>query len=294
MSIRATAPKEICWNDIKLEIPPNLEVIVSGEHHLLFEIDFQPILEIRWDSSSKNRKNLKIEKIIQRMEKEFGRQVATVQLPNAILNNHVKYETTWLSWQDDHRLSGAILRCRSCNTLFLIRFLSNHTTQRDTAFSVISSLDCHASNGNGSVWSIQDLRIIIPKSHLLQNYNLAPGLTRLTFSSPGNLLHICRIAPARERLKKQKLTVILKTLLNKQIIENYTVKKEHTIEIQHHPTIFSQIIIRLRRQKPFCWARLWHNVERDRLQGVIMESIRPIDTEILQEVCENYAILPST
>ncbi len=287
-------PKEIAWNGLRLEIPPQWEVIVSGKNHLLFEVDFHPVLELRWDTSTTTPKDNRTGKILKNLQKELELPVVEISPPANLQNNLEKYQTTWLSWRDDRLVTGAILLCRACNTLLLLRLHDPQNAGMDSPVAVLQSLNCHAAQDLHTPWAIQDFRVQLPDAYTLLHYNLAAGFTRLTFSSPGTLLHICRIAPAGERLKQQTLPNILKTLLNTSFIEENVAICDHTVEYQRRPTIFTQIIVRLRRQKPFCWARIWHCKDTDRLLAVVMESIRPIDMTTAQEICKTYAILPST
>ena len=42
--------KLIAWNGIQLQIPVDWDARVSGQRHLVFEKDFQPQLQIRWEN----------------------------------------------------------------------------------------------------------------------------------------------------------------------------------------------------------------------------------------------------
>ncbi len=293
MNIPNTAVKEIQWNGLFVEIPCPWEVIVLGKKTLIFEVDFQPILEIRWETPSKNIKNHTPDKLIQRMEKELKQPIARTLPPSSLQKTTNGFRTTWLSWQEN-QVCAAILHCKNCQTLYLASLHVHPSVEPEESLQVLSSLKCHVAHVNESKWAIQDISFHIPKSLSLQNYNLAAGYTQLTFSAPGNLLHICRIAPAMERLKEQGLPVILRTLLGHDSCTGYSELEGGGLQYHRSPTIFDQILTRLRRKKPFCWARLWHNAEKDRLQAVIIESIRPIDIDTTNEICEKYAILHTT
>ncbi len=289
MTTANTLQREIAWNGLRFETPQQWEVIISGRNHILFESDFQPVLELRWDSSSNQTTEKRIAKIVKKLQKELELPIAEVPFPSAWKDGLEGYEQTWLSWRDDKLVTGAVLLCEKCGTLLLLRFF--HTD--NSPLEMLTTLHCHVDKGNVTPWSIQDFKLSLPKPFSLLHYNLAAGFTRLSFSAPRAILHVCRIAPARERLKRQKLQNILKTLLGVPDLDENADILRHTVEYYRSPSIFSQIIIRLRRQKPFCWARIWHCEDSDRLLAVIMESIRPIDVSTVHAICETYEITPT-
>ncbi len=293
MTTLNTLLKEIAWNGLSLVIPHQWEVIISGKNHLLFESDFQPVFELRWDSSSTQTTEKRIAKIVMKLQKELELPIAEVPFPSEWQDGLDGYAQTWLSWRVDKQVTGAVLLCKKCGTLLLLRFFHSGNAQKSSPVEMLTTFHCHNDKGHDTPWSIQDFKLLLPDPFKLLHYNIAAGFTRLSFSSPGAILHVCRIAPARERLKGQELQNILKTLLDTPDLEENVEILPNTVEYHSSPSIFSQIIVRLRRQKPFCWARIWHCEESDRLLAVIMESIRPINISTVHAICETYEILPS-
>jgi len=49
--------RQVGWNGIRLTVPGPWEAHLGGHNHLIFEEDFSPILEIRWQKVRKRRGN---------------------------------------------------------------------------------------------------------------------------------------------------------------------------------------------------------------------------------------------
>ena len=50
--------RHIAWNGVRLDIPCAWDARVSGQRHLIFEKDFEPQLQIRWEKVEKNAREL--------------------------------------------------------------------------------------------------------------------------------------------------------------------------------------------------------------------------------------------
>jgi hypothetical protein len=123
------------------------------------------------------------------------------------------------------------------------------------------------------------------------NYTMAAGLTTLHFQKDNVTLHICRLAPASVRLQRNSLDEIFSSLLD--------VKKDTDLEWQNsgtrvrcrrNPGLFRQMQLRLQRKKPFQLATLRHDPTTDRLLGVFMEGIYPLDEQLHHEISASYEI----
>ncbi len=291
MKWNPSTQRKICWNGLELKISCQWEAIVLGKSHLLFENDFQPVLELRWNSQKTPSKSDKLSKIIQKLQKELDLPITETSTPMYDKNLPKEFSKTWLTWHADKTISGVILQCHHCGTTLLIRFYHPDNTSQKEIISTLSGIICHRDTIPFTTWAIQDFQIEIPSSYQLENFNLAAGYTNLSFYHDGSTLHICRIAAAQERLLRKPIEEILTTLLTLDQ-PNFKVGEE-AIEYTRNPSIFRQILMRLKRKKPFCWAKLWHYSECDRLLGVIIESIRPVDVEKILKISHSYVIFPT-
>lgn len=60
--------RTIGWNGLTLSCPEKWETIVSGKRHLLFEEDFAPIFELRWQNNNKSS----ADSILRNLQKQTG------------------------------------------------------------------------------------------------------------------------------------------------------------------------------------------------------------------------------
>jgi hypothetical protein len=291
MDQRPNRYKNIHWNGIHLRLPFTWETIFSGKNHLVFENDLQPTLELRWTNNNNQSPEKRKKALIKRLRRELQTPVKEISPPIGDDDLPDFFECTWLSWRNDHIVTGAILSCLKCQTLFLIRFHQFDGTISKIISPLLASIRCHGTTHDKTLWTIQDLRFKIPANYTLQNYNVAAGFTRLSFSAPGSLAHVCRLATASERLKVHNMEMMLSTLLGNPLPEERLSTHSTSVLYQCSPSILSQIFIRLKRHKPFCWAKIWHDITNDRLLVLMVESIRPIDEFEVQQISDSYEII---
>lgn len=116
------------------------------------------------------------------------------------------------------------------------------------------------------------------------------GLTVLQFIDGKKILNICRLALAQKRLEKQELAEIFYSLLGEEKPLGAKHVSESTIRHKESPGLLQQLSLRFQRRKPFKLAAFWQDQENDRLLGVFIEDIKPIDEEIFEKICQQYEI----
>jgi hypothetical protein len=275
------------WNGVTIAAPSSWEAIVSGTNHLHFESELTPIFEIRWEIIPEKSSSNSVHSSIKQIESLSGKKLCAIQIPEFIDSLLPDFEKFCYTWQDQKEAAVLLLYCRSCTTFFLLQFFhdgndSNHPLQ------YIKSLSCHDNSSNERLWSIQDFRVNIPESYPLSGYNLAAGFTKLSFVKKKTILNVCRIAPAAMRLQQQNLESIFAALIELTADEPITNVSETMIRYERFPAIGAQIIMRLRKKKPFCLAALWHDKANDRILGVVMEGLHPLDQQTFNSICNSY------
>lgn len=285
--------KDLHWNGIHLQLPRNWEVIFSGKNHLLLENDFHPILELRWNNATKESIPKQKKRIEKQMARELPGSIYEIETPQKFHQLPANFETFWYSRHEHGDASTAILSCKTCPTLVLLRFHEYHQDISVTLYQILSSLRCHPHGSTGQLqpWTIQDLHFTLPESYSLKNYTIGAGFTSLTFSEPGTTLHVCRLATAAERLKKHDMISILGLLLDTEPEISELEVLSTALIYSRKPSIPRQIFMRIKRRKPFCWAKIWHDNVNDRLLALIIESIRPIDQDKAHVILESYEII---
>lgn len=293
----AKANRLIGWNGVQLHIPHNWEVRVSGQRHLIFEKDFQPQLQVRWEKPAQSKS-----KALQQRATHFASRMGRIIEEN-------KLPPAWRQLKDFFRLltcyegtsgmlEGGIFLCTDGRTLVLFQlFLPDPAARTAVSDGIIAEIrDSLATvlcrNDPETLWRMQDFSLILPVSYTLQDYTFAAGLTRMSFTNGDIFMQTCTLGPADSRLAQQSLKEILITLVGTADLQTVTDKENTSCEGYRNPTIGRQVLLRLRREKSFVRAKIWHAVAGNRLLAVVLFSNRPIPLTTIHDICRRYEIIP--
>ncbi len=282
--------RQIGWNGIRLTVPAAWETRLGGHNHLIFEADFSPLLEIRWQKSSK-RKSSRSQSIFKRIKKTVT-ALHEKDLPLEWSFLEDRYYVNCYSKLNDLSFDTGVCVCRQCQTLLLFQLSSQEKKNGQLLVNCLKSLSCHHCEADDpTFWSLQDFQLKLPPSYSLIDYSFAPGLTRISFRSRHIVLHTCKLAPADARLTSQPLEKILKSLADIPDLPVQFGKNENICMGHRTPTIGRQLILRFKRIKPFVLAEIRHDSANNRLLAIILESLRPIPPETSQSIYNNYEII---
>jgi hypothetical protein len=278
----------IAWNGVSLYCPADWDLRVSGLRHLVFEKDFQPQLQIRWEKASKQTPN----HLRERLTGLGGETISIIpenDLPTDWLKLKEKFASVSVYREESGAMGGGICFCRHCNTVVLFQLLSQDRTLPKEAGNCIATLSCH--NDHDILWRVQDFSLLTPEAFILQDYTFGAGLTRLSFINRHLYLQTCKLAPADTRLSLQSLAEILLALTGTTTLEIVTDEDNKHCTGYRRPSIARQILLRLRREKPFLLAKAWHDTESNRLLAVVLSSNRPIARTTADKLCKHYEIV---
>ncbi len=280
--------KETGWNGLAFQCPRNWDTIVSGDNHLLFEDNFQPVLEMRWNRGKEDTTNT--EKTILRNLKKDNALFPAKSIPASWQSITDRYSVHLLLKATDEAPSAALLCCRNCGVTILITFFETLPAAHPNIATLFSTLCCHDSADNKTLWAIQDFRLVLSDSYQLTSYNFGAGLTRLTFNKRSLILHICRLAPASQRLQKMDLAELLMVLGDIVVAKETITQTKNMVSHASHPPIYKQILLRMKRKLPFHEMRLRHHPECDRLTGIFLFDKKPIPRESVSPILTHYEI----
>jgi hypothetical protein len=277
------------WNTLTLSCPARWETIITGTTHLLFEENFQPVLELRWEKEKKQSKH-SIEATLHKIAEETGLPVQE-SLPPHWKKLKERYAIKLLADNATKECKAAILICKECGTTLLLYFFHDLATKHHwDLINVLSSISCHEQNNREkTLWAIQDFQILLPKSFKLSGHNFGAGLTRLSFIDSGGLtMHLCRLAGASQRLQTSSMLTLLNLLGDLNIPEEDAQHLESSVSHCSYPSIFQQIRSRIKREQPFHWVILRHHPEYDRLSGLFFFDKRPIPDKTISTILDSY------
>jgi len=278
----------ISWNGIQLRIPATWDERVTGKHHLVFEKDFQPQLQIRWEKSGYLRPETLVKKRGQFIGWE-GSVIPEDLLPRSLRQLKVQFSGLSCYQGESGRIEGGMFFCRESGTLILFQLLAMGPE------FLVEAADCLATIsyplGPDTLWQVQDWSLTVPALFQLQDYGFGAGLSRLSFSAAACTLQTCILGPADIRLSQQPLDQILLRLTGSSNLKLTCGKHGSFCQGYRDPSIQSQILLRLRREKPFIRNKIWHDAAANRLLAVILSSKRPISMEMIDMICSGYEII---
>ncbi|KJR99924.1 MAG: hypothetical protein VR65_14805 [Desulfobulbaceae bacterium BRH_c16a] len=283
----------IAWNGVRLVIPEFWETRVAAPCHLVFEEEFQPLLQLRWQKKTDNSpKNL--QQIISAFSEQAETVIATGELTGQWLQHESKFEIFACSGDKNGTLSGGIFCCPKCHTLFQFQIFTDTQPVRRQAsgnaiVNCLATLSCHGHREE--LWRIQDFSLSTPPAFSLTDYSFGAGLTRLSFHTHDLKLDTCKLAPADVRLSRQSLAEILLTLTAAPDLEIRESPDTESCEGFRTPGITSRVLLRMRRNKPFVRAGIRHDSTHNRLLALVITGSRPIPGDMLPTLAGNYAIV---
>jgi hypothetical protein len=280
----------IAWNGVQLYIPADWEARVSGHRHLVFEKDFQPQLQIRWEKPAQQSSDY-LQKRSLHFAEQMGSIISDKEVPPQFQQVKDIFGRVTCYRNASGMLEGGILVCTDHHTLVLFQIFSPEPKLLVEVTDCLSKLSCRNHTETGMFWRIQDFSLTLPDSYILKDYTFGAGLTRLSFFKPELFLQICKLGPADSRLHDQSLEKILITLADTPDLELLPCEGGDSFEGFRTPTIPQQLLFRLRREKPFVRTKIWHDTANNRLLAVVLTSNRPIPPATLHEICRQYAIL---
>ncbi len=284
--------KAVAWNGISLDYPADWDPIISGETHILFEKDFNPVFELRWQKQ-KNSGRVSLDTILSRITKEAGLPELT-PIPIPWKRYTENFAIRLLGNHDNTTPEAAIFICRECKTTLLFYFFNELIEkQKQIILQLLSSVSCHRDNDCHDIcWKIQDFQVLLPDTFEISGHNFGAGLTRLSFVHSGLTMHLCRMASASQRLKDSSLLNLMNLLGDIEVSQAKSQLQENEVSHRSYPSLLQQIRSRMKRKAPFHWVILRHHPELDRLSGLFFYDKKPIPETLVSVIENNYEISP--
>jgi hypothetical protein len=280
--------RHIAWNGLRIDVPFAWDARVLGQRHLVFENDFQPQLQIRWEQPARHHPRA-LETGATRFAAQMGSIIPENRFPQALQQLKANFAKIICYENEAGMVTGGTCQCAGCHTVLLFQLLCDDRTLLTEAATCLSTILCHDNLEN--LWRIQDFSLSLPITFSLQDYTFGSGLTRLSFHSEDLCLQTGRIGPADTRLNRQSLAEILLTLTGTRELEMVAEEDGTSCTGNRNPSILRQIFFRLRREKPFISAKIRHDTGNNRLLAVVLSANRPIPLTATEDICRRYEII---
>lgn len=270
--------KTIAWNGLEFTVPKDWEAVVTGKQQLLFEHDLEPELELKWQKHHARSLEQARDKVIKQLSREFG-QPDTITAHSELTAKYLILQFTW----QENNFTVFFLFCPDCHTGILVRPYASTTD----ILQLQASLHCH-STAQIHRWAVQDFSFSLPDSCLLDSYTFAMGFSRISFKEAKSTIHLCRMRPASTHLRDENIDTLLKKLTGCTLPSSQLSQCEDYIELKTCPSITAQLKMRLKRQKPFIYGRLWHHKPSDKLLGFTIEDIKPPSASRIEQIYNSH------
>ncbi len=280
----------IRWNQLRLDLAGNFNVIVKAPRHLILEEQLRPFLEIRWQPPSGRKEARQSSRILKDFEREIGREMQLLCTDLLSEKLRASYRVQAFNWDHSPAAQVLLLTCRHCATHILLRCYRDSFDRLCLNPAVLASLRCHLLPGEGDWWHIQDVSIMIPEGFELESCSFRFGLSELHFKQRATDLHLCRLAPASTHLQQHDFGTLFESFALAPLADQEVIDA-HTRTYRSSPKIGRRLLGRLRKGKGYCTARFKHYPLPDRIIGFSLRSGYPIAQTIEPKLLESYGII---
>jgi hypothetical protein len=285
--------KLVAWNGIRFKTPAGWEIGQIGTHHLILEDDKGPVMEVKWGHVKRTFSHkTHLKRLISLRSRKANIRINEWFLPGHWKDALTDFEISGFLWQARNASGrGAILFCPVCRTAALIQFFRDSSIERENILmTVLKSYRDHPQDGR-ILWSIFDIRAVLPKAFHLLRYRFDVGKFALVFANGRQTIHLHRWAPAAALLSRRDLISFAKTL--PEFAEGHprslTFGDCNAVECGRAPEGgWQQKLNRFKIKPSFFWFRLWHLEKQNRLLSVRSESKYPLDLDLLNQICTDY------
>lgn len=289
--------KEIGWNGIRFRVPRDWEVGKIGTHYLLLEDEFTPVMEIKWGQIKGSfSHDTHLRRLSTLRKKRFVESVSKIPLPSGWKKALANFKATGFSWRGTALGGvGVILYCRTCQKASLIQFYHDDAGELKSIYPIIlASYNDHPQDEQ-VIWSVFDIRALIPRQFQLLRHQLNPGRFELSFESKGQQITLYRWGPASVLLDHQSLAEFARTMINfSEDGQNTVIQSDRRVVEWKTSAPFSMWkrgLWRMRNKHPFQQCRIWHSRGKNRILGVKAYGKKPLDSRLLKSIFNGYESL---
>lgn len=287
--------RQIAWNGMRFDIPMDWVIGKIGFRYLLLETSGGPVMEIKWAPvKGKFKLRAQLKRLAASQGRRLRRGLREEKLPTDWARAVERYDSLGFAWQTDSIGGrGAVLYCHGCRKAVLLQFFET-TGQRPfrQADRLLASLKDHPEDRK-TLWSVFDIAAEVPDTYQLKRFRFEAGAYELFFTNRQAQLTLLRWGPAAVLLKDGGLEGFEQRCLGLSTNRFVTVKKRSPLSLELEdgsPSgLFPRLYRQLQRHPLYRCLRLWHEVDKNRILGVRLEGRQPIETGLLDGICNTYA-----
>lgn len=279
--------QEISWNGISFQVPASWQPVVILTDYLLFEDQYRPILELKWQQI---KGSFSVERILKQLRRSGSKKdsIKDRSVPQQWQQVLKPFNCYTFEWQGEKNYGTGLLRhCPVCNLTILLQFYMDDPQHEPVCLHILQTLRCHQETDYLG-WSIYDIAFSLPVAANLQAQEFHTGRYRISFQLGELFFSLLRFKPAEALLSDIGLTGFGQQLL--QHGEQYVGRDENSQPAcwRKEGNGWLRFKKKLRRQQADHFLCLRHIPEHNVILGVQAKSNQPIDEIKVQTLLQNY------
>ncbi|MFP7754621.1 hypothetical protein ACLG6S_08215 [Thermodesulfobacteriota bacterium B35] len=276
--------QEIGWNGIRLQVPAPWHPAVILERYLLFEEDYRPVFEIRWEETGGR---FSAAQVLAKLKRSLGdHPLVPWQPPPEWLAAFAGWQAHGFQWcQGATGGPGLLLYNSATARSVLLRFHPAGNTGDEHCAPLLNSLRLQAP-GKEHLWAVFDIRALLPARTRLLGQRFLPGSFTIDFRLDHLFVSLLRFRPAAELLRGRSLADFGDRLARGTCQVRDTGPRECTW--QSDDSIPRRILRRLQRRKACHLLTVWQIPEKNVILGLRCASNRAIPHDLVQAIRQRY------
>jgi len=279
--------QDISWNGISFQVPATWQPVVILNDYLLFEDQYRPIFELKWQQI---KGSFSVERILKQLRSSGSKKdsIKARSIPQQWQQVLKPFNCYTFEWQGEKNFGTGLLRhCPDCNLTILLQFYMDDPQHEPVCLHILQTLRCHKET-DCLGWSIYDIAFSLPVVAKLQAQEFHTGRYRISFQLGELFFSLLRFKPAEALLSNIGLTGFGQQLL--QHDEQYVGRDEDSQLAcwRKEGNSWQRFKKKLRRQQADHFLCLRHVPEHNVILGVQAKSNQPIDEKVVQTLIQNY------
>ncbi len=294
--------RQIGWNGFRISVPREWDAERIGEKYVLLGNDGVPALEAKWDVV-KGGSNP--EKALERLKKSIppGKRRRSLQpcsVPARWADALHTFRHAGFQWQGERYSGRGVLACcPECGRTTVLQFFEANETsppKRDPVDypTVLSSFADHPVDGQ-RLWSVFDIRLLLPENCRLVRHSFAPGAFRIEFDADSLRMSFFRWGPASVILDETSLDAFVGNTmgLGADGVKFEFQGDDIRCEFKSIPpqSSFKRWLWKLRKKPSYQWGRAWRPSGSNRILAVKAQSCGRFDSSVPESICDHYSTL---
>lgn len=195
--------KQVAWNGITFSVPAAWYPAVILKNYLLFEEEYAPVFEIKWQQL---KKNFSATSVLNRLTKMLpNTSIAPWKPPEAWINALPQCRAYGFTWKNDKAGgNGLLLYYQQNNWVSLLRFHTYIAGPSATDLNLLGSMQI-LDESPTIPWMIFDIKARLPREAELQHHEFLTGKYSMVFTLENCRFTLMRFKPAAELLHNQTL-----------------------------------------------------------------------------------------